>query len=517
MPEDTKETPGQDQSIQIPVQDPLAAPAPKPLSPDDDPNLKLQSIIARRNKPENKEEEKKSEDKKEEKPKGDPARVSGLIGKALGFKQPEEKKEETKEEPEDGEKKTEDKKEDQAKKDEKDAESRKTIVKPKKSTPQPAAIDVSRIATAAATAAVKAISPDAKVVHGREDSKIEEALKGDDLHEYEVAKYMADLNPKFKDAPKIVLEHIKKAEAYASSWEKENKGKVFDPNDDEHDDFFSALQKPWSDHEFRNAEMEIAAERVSARNNRQSETKLKELETENARIAITPVIERTFTAAAGLLARKIGDDVHEKIVKNTFEKFAEEDPLTANALAGAIGPLQPIIEAAIQLDDPKGRFKFDPKNQVHLEWNRIMLEKESELSGTEDGNGRTMATRAEYAQMTQGQRAKHWYLTTEHLIESLVDDAADSARKYIDSEKERVKKMAIAMGFVPKDDRQASKSKSDTTKKAQEKTSDDDQSVVTKPVSPATGGSAKIDDKSTGNSSGAKTLLEKTANILFNR
>lgn len=513
MPEDTKEIPGQDQSIQIPVQDPLAAPAPKPLSPDDDPNLKLQSIIARRNKPDNKEEDKKIEDKKDEKPKGDPAKVSGLIGKALGFKQTEDKKEES----DDGEKKTEDKKEDREKKDEKDTESKKTIVKPKKTPTQPAAIDVSKIATAAATAAVKAISPDAKVVRGREESKIEETLKGDDLHEYEVAKYMADLSPKFKDAPKIVLDHIKKADAYASNWEKENKGKVFDPNDDEHDEFFSALHKPWSDHEFRNAEIEIAAERVSERKNRQSETKFKELETENARIALTPVIERTFTAAAGLLAKKIGDDVHEKIIKNTFDKFAEEDPVTANALAVSIGPLQPIIEAAIQLDDPKGRFQFDPKNQTHLEWNRIMLEKESELSGTEDGKGRTMVSRGEYAQMAQGQRAKHWYLTTEHLIESLVEDAADSVRKYIDSEKEKVKKMAIAMGFVPKDDKQASKPKSEATKKAQEKAAEEDQAGVAKPVSPSSGGSAKIDDKSTGNSSGAKTLLEKTANILFSR
>jgi hypothetical protein len=375
--------------------------------------------------------------------------------------------------------------------------------------------DPVKMAAAAATAAVKAMIPEQKPPQSTTQTP-EDLLKSDDLHEYEVAQYLAKSNPRFKDAPKVILEHVKKAEAYANRWEQDNKGKTFDPDDEEHDDFYSSLEKPWKDHEFRMAETEMVAERVNKSSKKESDDKIHELEVENARISITPVIERTYTAAAGLLAKKVGDDVHEKIVKGSFEKFSEEDPITAEALASTIGSLQPLIEVAIQLDDPKSRFKFDPKNQVHMEWNQVMLEKESQLSGADDGSGRTMVSRAEFSNMTQAQRTKHWFLTTEHLIEEIVNDAATSVKASVEKEKERQKKIALSLGFVPKEDSGNGKTKADATKKEDTK-KEAAPDATTKPQSPASGGGAKVDDKAAGKPAVSSKLLETTASILFRR
>lgn len=483
-----------------------------------DPNLKMQRIVSRRRteqKPEEK-TEKKTETKPEgsDKPAatGDVRKLGSEIGKVLGFRTDKPVKEpEKKEEKPDDDKKPDEKPadvdKDAGKSAGKDSDGSKTIVKAKKAAVP--ASDPVKIAAAAATAAVKAILPEQKTA-AADGKSPEESLKSDDLHEYEVAKYLAEQNPRFKDAPKIVLDHIRKSEAYASRWEQENKGKVFDPNDEEHDDFFSALEKPWGDHEFRKAEMEMAAERVAERKSKGAEQKIQELEQENARTALAPIVERTYTAAASILAKKIGEDVHEKIVKNTFEKFSEEDPTTANAMAMAIGPLQPIIEAAIQLDDPKMRFKFDPKNQSHLEWNRLLLEKESQLEGTEDDNGRTMVSRAEYVAMTPQQRSRHWFLDVGRFVEELVNDAAESAKKMIEDENKRLEKFASSRGYVLQKQSPASNSKPD-------KKPDEEPKSPAKPASPESAGTPKIDAKAEGNPSATKKLLETTASILFSR
>lgn len=498
----------------------------KPVSPDDDPNLKLQRIVSRRKEP--KQEDQKPEEKKKVSDPDSSKNLSGLIGKALGFR------EENANEKEITDKKTEDKQpkekaetqesktakpKEAAAEEKKDEEAKKTIVTRKKSAAPVA--DPVQIAAAAATAAVKAAIPEQRQHQQATQPKPEDSLKEDDLHEYEVAKHLAETNPRYKDAPKIVLEHIKKAEAYAASWEQSNKGKVFDPGDEEHDEFFSALEKPWSDHEFRRAEIRMEAKKLNdeERSSRSSgiQDEVNELKVENARIALAPVVERTYTAAAGLLAKKIGDDVHEKIVKGSFDKFAEEDPITAEELASTIGPLQPVIEAAIQLDDPKGRFEFNPKNPAHIEWNRVFLEKESQLVGADDGSGKTMVSRKDFVSMTPLQRSKHWYLTTEHLIEEIVNDAAETVKENVQKQKKRYEKIASSIGYVPKNSDTTEKKASDASMNSGDGKIQERQSEPVKPLSPSSGGSSKIDDKGSGVPSATKKLMDSTANILFSR
>jgi hypothetical protein len=486
-----------------------AKPPPSAADLANDPNLKMQGILSRRRT--EKKPDEKPDDKKEPEKTGDIKKLGTQIGKVLGFKEdkPEKEPDKKDDKPAD-EKKPDDKpkddKPDAGKKDPEEKPSDKTIVKPKKA-PAPA-IDPIKVATAAGTAVAKEILREQKPAKPSEKAP-EELLKSDDLHEYEVAKYLAESDPKFKDAPRVVLEHVKKAEAYASRWEQENKGKVFDPNDEEHDAFYAAIEKPWADHEFRKAEMEMAAERVAERKSKGSDQKIQELEAENARVSLAPVVERTYTAAAAVLAHKMGEEIHDKIVKG-FDKFSEEDPVTANAMASAIGPLQPIIEAAIQLDDPKMRFKFDPKNEAHMEWNRLLLEKESQLEGSTDEKGRILVSRADYVAMSPAQRAKHFFLDTGRFIEELVNDAADSAKKMIEEENKRLEKFAARAGYVKSKESPPPNSKPD-------KKPEDPPKDPVKPASPASAGAAKIDDKVEVNPSVAKKLLDTTAGILFSR
>lgn len=495
----------------------------KPVTrPEDDPNHHMNVLVgkardrkqAEKDKPVEKQAEKPPE-KSEDKPSEDKTKLNELIAGALKFTPKKQEK------PDDKAKKTEEKPAEVPKDDKgsdkvvgDDTSAGKTIVKPKKTVEAPS-INLERAASEAATAAVRAMQPmlQAQTVQ-TPVSKPEENLKEDDRQEYIVAKFLSDNNPKFKGAEKVVLEHIKKSEDYAARWESENPGKLFDPNDETHDDFYSSLKKPWSDRDFRDAEIEMKAEQIVERKMKGSQAKMDRLEQEGARIEMAPVVERKFTSAAAELAKAVGTDVHEKIVKHGFSKLEQEDPITAAVLSETLGPLQPIIETIIQIDDPKGRFAIDPKNPLHQQWSEILVEGEKLCVGRKDEQDRMFCSRSDYAKMNSTQRNKYWYLTPDHLIAGVVDYAAKNAATIIKNEKEKMKKMAESMGYVLKP---AGDSKSDATNTSGKQGSEKQADTVSKPVSPSVGSGAKIDDKADKPKTGNALLMDSMSKILFSK
>lgn len=483
---------------------------------EDDPNHQMEVLLAKRKTRKAAEEPKTPEkpaekppEKAETKPDDGKPRLNDLIAKALKFThKKEEKKVETpvKEEVE--------VKPVEAKPEKKEPEPAKSIVTKKQAVQEP--LDTHKLVTDAIAATAKAMQPAAKL-EVAPSARPEDALKEDDRQEYIIAKYLSDTNPKFKGAEKVVLEHIKKSEDYAARWEAANPGKLFDPDDEEHNSFYEALTKPWSDRDFRDAEIEMKAEQIVERKLKGSQAKLDKLEQESARIELTPTVEKTFQSAAAYLAKSVGEDVHEKITKHGFSKLEEEDPITAQVLAETLGPLQPIIETIIQIDDAKGRFAIDPKNPLHQKWNEILIDGEAKCAGMKDEQDRMFCTRAQYHQMNQVQRQKHWYLTPDHLVAGVVDYAAKTAASIIKNEKERQKKIAASLGYVPKSAIDGNGASSATTKPGEKQTPEKPPETVVKPVSPSVGSGAKIDEKGEKPKTGNALLMDAITKTLFSK
>lgn len=385
----------------------------------------------------------------------------------------------------------------------------KTIVGKKKAA-APAAPNITEITAAATTAAVRALQgppkTDAPAV------KPEDALKPEDRHDYEVARVMAETNPKYKDAPRVVLEHVRKSEAYASKWEADNKGKVFDPDDDEHNEFFDSLEKPWSDYEFRAAETEMVAERIAEKTTRKSETKIKALEQDNARLELTPIIHNNFVAAAGYMAEQL--QVKDKLAKG-FAAFQEEDPITADAIANALGPIQPLIEAIVQIDEPRGRFPVDEKKPAHQAWLQLLADKEAQNAGVESEDGKMFATRSAFWNMNDAQRARHWYLTADHLLSAVVNDAVAAATERVKTEKEKQTRIARSLGYVLPGEVKPGAAKTVATNGDGGSHTPQPPTAVAKPVSPSVGSGAKIDTKGETSKTGRSATLAAMGDILF--
>lgn len=390
----------------------------------------------------------------------------------------------------------------------------KSIVGKKKAAPAPpAAPDITQITTAATTAAVRALRGEPKTEAAA--VRPEDSLKPEDRHDYEVAKAMAESNQKYKDAPRVVLDHVKKSEAYASRWETANPGKQFDPDDDEHNEFFDSLEKPWSDYEFRQAENELAFKPAIEKATRQSETKIKALEQDNARLELNPIVERTLISAATHMARELQVIDHPKLSKGDFAGFAEDDPITSEAMGATLGQIQPLIAAIVQIDDPKGRFPVDEKNPTHQAWLQLLTDKEAQYQGVESTDGKMFATRIAFAGMNDAQRARHWYLTPDHLVSELVQDAVAAATEKVKTEKERQKKIALSLGYVLPNDPKPAGAKTPATNGAVPADHAAALPGVQKPVSPSVGSGAKIDTKGGTTPTGRAATLSAMGDILF--
>jgi len=517
-----------DQQVQ-PI-DPLNPPAPKPLQPEDDPNLQMEEMIARRKTrraPEPAATETKPADAKPAEQtaqevadaKKTQADTGDLIAKALGFRKkvlPADK-EDTKAGP--AKEKAADKPADDGKTaDNAATDAAKTIVTKKKAAPQ---VDHARIAAEAATAAtreaLKSVTPISKLIKD-EPPKPEDLFDPVDRHEYEVAKFMSETNPKFKGAERVIAEQVRKANTYADQWEAKNPGKVFDPDDEEHNDFFDAQKKPWTDLEFKKAEHNFLNKDSSKEEIQRVQEplleKIKKLEESQAESDVSPIVQQTHIAAAAVIARSIGEDVLNKVSKEGFDKLAESDPVTAEVLAEQVHGILPMIDLMIKIDDPKGRFKFDPKNELHQQWQDYLISKEAEHYGKDDGHGRTLVGRSEFSKMNGAQQSKHWYLNVNHLVNEYVNETASKAVERINSEKERQKKIALSLGYVPREDAGKTSKKTQATNKVEEEIEEEAAAIAKKPASPSSGGGVAIDNKAEAPKHGVSRLSQELKRIL---
>jgi hypothetical protein len=456
--------------------------------------------------------------------KGDQKLTSGLtslIADALKFRPARDEKaqEKAKEEV----KTTEKKEAKEAKTTEVKAEEKKTVVTKKKA--EPSAPDAMRIATEAAGAAageaVKQAMSKVSESHSRQ-SAAEDELPDDYKHDYEVAKYLAATNPKYKDAPKAVLNEFARTEEYARRWEEANPGKRFDANSEDHNEFYSTLDRPWDEHEFRDAEIGLRAEHIAEQKMSKSSAKLRELEERNAKSELSAITSQTVNTVAVLLAKTVDEAAHEVILKEGFPKLQESDPITADALIEALDRLSPRIQTAIFVDDPEQRITFDAKkNRDQAEWLNYLFQKEEEYSGRTDDKGRLFASRSEFVKLTPAQQARRWYLTPDHIISEMVADAVTEVKSKVEKDRERGKKVAAALGYVPREAKSTETDKktdkSDATNKAEDEKPEKTTSSDGKPVSPSVGAGAKIDHQDNGKTTPYDDLWAKTGKILFGR
>ena len=512
------------QSASTPKVDPVSPPAtpprdltkpqiPQPPSLEDDADHQIKLMISRRNKPKV-EEPKPGETTSPAVTPEAPVvpRLGALLAKTLKFREPKPeaaKSEAEKPEPESEKPAAEVEPE----------KPKKTVVKSRPASAPVNAVKIAADAAAAATRDVLKTITDRREKHEPGPDPARD-LRPDDAYEYEVAKFMAESDPRFKGADKSFLDSVRQSEKYAARWETQNPGKTFNPEDEEHEEFFSSVQRPYQPHELEQAKMEMVAQRVAEKRFSKREAELQKtidnLKKDSVQKDLAPKITGIMRSAAGVIAKAVDEEAFKTLSTGGFGKLKEEDPIMADVITAAINELSPTIEALVQLDDPKSPIEYDENNPTHVEIFKFLAEKEQEYEGSVI-DGRTCVTREDYRNMTPSQRSRSFFLTTDNLIAELVAIGAERVGKQVEAGKAHLEKLAARLGYVKQPSSNGAGESAQVTSKPNTLPSDPPKPAVEKPVSPAAVSGAKVGDKATTPKGGYEETFDKAVNILFGR
>lgn len=349
-----------------------------------------------------------------------------------------------------------------------------------------------------------------------------EDLTDEELDHLEAVKVLERDDKRFAGASKRQSEFYAKAQAYRKKWMAQNRGKVFDPADEEHNEFY-ADEPQFDDSVIRAAKKKARIEQIQKASDeaveryakKNVEPKLKAISSAKALEAATPEIIASGQRRVAELAAEISDDFKKLvdtpngpiITQESAEKMKESDPELYEILAEHAEPVDIMtqelkrIEKTGVLLDPNFVMQlhtgeeFRPHQLITDAWMRL----ERRLLGQKkddqkDENGRQFLSSEDYNKRWQTARSNgrlpelessFWTITPDGLSGYIRWEQAQKIKRIIARTNSRVERLTKKSTAKPESD-----GKPKDEKKADEK-----------PVhrSPATASASDMQDNSLAN------------------
>lgn len=289
---------------------------------------------------------------------------------------------------------------------------------------------VTKAATAAATAAVKAMAP------AREEKVKEEQveLPKDIQKQLDVFKEL-ESREEYKGITKQVVDFKKKGgveDQYIRQWKKANPGKPYDPEDDDHTEFYEE-NDPTTKFESLADDLEAAKEalierRVEQRVESRLKPKIDEQRDEIRRKELEPQIAQTRDSAIFSAVEAISPDLAKTLREKGGEAVGEEDPLAFQVVEDVAPKYLPVIEEAARLFSGVSTVAKGGPNQ---EQSRVIesLNELNDYIAAQDQSVRVRALQTnrgtvyqrfipfgEFHQLPPEQQAKAWTVTGDDVI-----------------------------------------------------------------------------------------------------
>jgi hypothetical protein len=330
----------------------------------------------------------------------------------------------------------------------KEVEAPKEEPKPKapkkiiKAPQQPIGDVVTAAATQAAVAAVNAMNRNqpAPVVP-------EPELPKDIQRKLETYRELEAVDPKYKGLAEKVVEFSKTGgieDQYIAAWKKDNPGKKFDHEAEEHEEFYSANAPNYDEDDFEVAREAVITRRVEQKVTQSLAPERERLEQAKRTEQIAPEID---LAKNRVLAGAL-EIIDPELLKAAQEKgdagVSEINPLALQVVEEVAGEFDPIIEVTANLF---GRVtKFEDSNPLHAQVHDVADKLESAISGIDPDQSlkpvvkggkvigyQKFTTHAEWRQMTPAQRQQHWVIGKDEVLMHFESLAKKRAKSRYDS------------------------------------------------------------------------------------
>lgn len=203
-----------------------------------------------------------------------------------------------------------------------------------------------------------------------------------------------------------------KERAYIEEWKQENKGQTFDPDADDHSEFYEQSFPQFDDADFTYAQAHLAAHHTLKKENAKLEEAHRQ---EQSSKRITESVNRLTEDASTAMLKQVDDKVE------SIEMLREADPVAAYVAERAQNEMKTVVNEVARLFSPGSTLKASPDNPLHQQIFSAIQTYENSLSGLtpeqlvwdRGGEKRSFSTWQEFSSMPPKQQAKHWTLWTE--------------------------------------------------------------------------------------------------------
>ncbi len=313
-----------------------------------------------------------------------------------------------------------------------------------------------RAAAAAAEAATRAVArmaPAPKPEERPAPKLPEDNLTPAERKQFTVYQELESSQPdRYKGVTAKYLNSLTEIQTYVKTWAKDNPGAKFDPDDEQHNDFFARVEPDVDEDDWVDAKANLRAREISNQAVKPLNEKLQQMEQDRNKAMLEPFVQQKTLEGVHLLLNEFDPELAAEILKpDGLKELKEKDPITAGILNHVANHVGALAAEIVRLHDPNAGTQFDPRNPSHKEIADFILSQEDRISRLPANDrlrdGKRFIGRLAYRQLQPDEKAGYWFLDQDDITYLLAQKFALDAKKIRDAEVEKFNATAEKLGY----------------------------------------------------------------------
>lgn len=265
-------------------------------------------------------------------------------------------------------------------------------------------------------------------------------LSKEDQFRRDVFEQMAQSNEEYKGLPEKFDKFLAQERSYREAWEKANPGKTFNPDDEDHSEFYDANEPTFNTDDYLDSRIQLQADRIA-------DEKIQKRERERAEKEARETVNKRLASMDKEITAELATALDPELAKIDADKLKTEDPLASKAMKPYLPELSALCGELVKIFTPGLGVTPSRENPLHVHlWNRTLAYEQELLTGPEKDralpDGRKLVAMEDFNRMSPEQKAKHWTIWAEPNVvrARLVNDYAAVARQDLSEMREFVAK-----------------------------------------------------------------------------
>jgi hypothetical protein len=320
--------------------------------------------------------------------------------------------------------------------------------------PAPSMEDMAKLAGKAAAEAIRESDRVSKELPDEVESV---QLDDDDQGTYDVFAQMEKSDPdKYKGIKGKFADFVDASKSYQKEWLSNNPDEEFDPESDEHANFYAKNEPKYTQADFKKAEKRVE---------KKYQDRIEELEDRiSRRTESQPKAKDSAEGAIKEMVAQVSPDMEKIINEKGLEEAEKSDPLVFDKISGAADTLSTMVYEIEQNQSKHGTFAPNSRNETHKAVSDFVKGREQYVkslpSDQQVWNGKSFATNSEYNRMSHSERDRHWTMDSSLLKNELIKTVSESVNSEIEQSRKMLERYGVPAASKKAQQKKTSRAKS---------------------------------------------------------